>query len=103
MGGEDGRPPTSWCLWPRCVPLLYGNRTLPLGVPHGVGYPIKVLAGHRRFLLAGLGRIAYRPPRHAPAIYQVAQRVPSHLLLPRVATLRTWYTSGLMAPVHKGQ
>jgi hypothetical protein len=82
MGGEDWRSLASRCLGPSCVPLLYRNRTLPLGVPHGVGYPIKVLARHHRLLLVGLGRIAYRPPRHAPAIYQVAQRVPSHHLLP---------------------
>src|SRR5215207_6640861 len=82
MGGQDRRPPASWCLGPGCVPLLYRNRTLPLSVPHWVGYPMKVLARHRRLLLVGLGRIANRPPRHAPAIYQVAQRVPSHLLLP---------------------
>src|ERR671911_1025658 len=82
MGGEAWRPPAARCLGPGCVPLLYRNGTLPFGVPHGVGYPIKVLAGHRRFPLVGLGRIPYRPPRHAPAIYQVAQRVPSHHLLP---------------------
>src|SRR5215208_1237367 len=82
MGGEDWRPPASRCVGPGCVPLHYRNGTLPLGVPHRVGYPIKLLAGHRRFLLVGLGRITYRPPRHAPAIFQVAQCVPSHLLLP---------------------
>src|SRR5215212_4618320 len=82
MGGEDRRPPASWYLGPSRVPLLYRNGTLPLGVPHWVGYPIKLHAGHRCFLLFGLGRMAYRPPRHTPPIHQVAQRVPSHLLLP---------------------
>src|SRR5829696_6302410 len=82
MGGEYRRPPASWCVGPSRVPLLYRNGSLPLGVPHWVGYPIKLLARHRGFLLVGLGQIAYCPPRHAPPIHQVAQRVPSHHLLP---------------------